>query len=442
MTNRSTPETTGEGLKRVIGVWGLSANIINIVVGSGIFVLPALVSEGLGASGILAYLFCGFLITLIMLCFAEVGSKVTITGGAYAYVESAFGKYFGFLTTSFFILGSLMAAAAVANALVNTIAFVFPVFNDKTVRTAVLILIFSGLTVVNVLGVSKGISLVKLTTVLKLTPLLILIVWASPRISAENLALGQLPSFEGVGTVSLMLFFAFVGAEAGLSVGGEVRTPNKTVPRAILISFVIILILYVSLQVVAQGILGHDLADYKTAPLAEVARRTIGPFGVTLMIVGAGVSMFGYITGEILNMPRVLFRSAKDRVIPIKALSRVHPHYATPHVSIIVFTAIACVLSIAGQFKQLAILASASILLIYLGVALSVIKLRRRTPAPQSSFRIPGGAVVPVLSALTIFWLLTNLTREEMTGMVIALIVLSLVFALMSYHKRGPAKDL
>jgi len=95
-----------EGLKREIGLWGLTANIVNVVIGSGIFVLPAIVSEKLGASGILAYVFCGFLIITIMLCFAEVGSRITVTGGAYAYIEAAFGKYFGFLTTCIFVFGS------------------------------------------------------------------------------------------------------------------------------------------------------------------------------------------------------------------------------------------------------------------------------------------------------------------------------------------------
>lgn len=134
---------TEEGLKREIGLWGLTSNIINVVIGSGIFVLPAVVSQGLGAAGILAYLFCGFLITIIMLCFAEVGSKVTLTGGAYAYIEAAFGKYFGFLTTNLFIFGaSLMATAAVANALADTLSYLMPLFADKLVRAVFLLFCF------------------------------------------------------------------------------------------------------------------------------------------------------------------------------------------------------------------------------------------------------------------------------------------------------------
>ena len=103
-------------LKREIGVWGLSSNLVNTIVGSGIFVLPAIVAAGLGSASILAYLFCGFLIAMVMLCFAEVGSKVTDSGGAYAYIEKSFGKYFAFLTAILFLLSTISADAAIANA--------------------------------------------------------------------------------------------------------------------------------------------------------------------------------------------------------------------------------------------------------------------------------------------------------------------------------------
>ncbi len=419
---------TDEGLKREIGLWGLTANIINVVIGSGIFVLPAVVSIGLGASGILAYLLCGFLLTVIMLCFAEVGSKITLTGGAYAYIETAFGKYFGFLTTSLFIFGaSLMGAAAVANALANTLSYLMPIFKDPLFRAGFFILIFSSLAFVNVIGVKEGIAVVKFTTAAKLTPLLILIIWGATEVSAENLKWDRVPSINEVGAIALILFFAFQGAENGFSVSGEVKDPRKTFPKSILLSFAIILTIYISVQVVSQGILGNDFSSYKTAPLAEVARRIMGPFGVTLIIIGASVSMFGYLSGDIINMPRVLFRSALDRVIPVKSLSRVHPTFATPHVSVIVFPTLACFFAITGEFEQLAMLSSSSVLLIYMGVALAVIKLRRDGD-DTAGFRIPGGYIVPILSVITILWFLSNLTSEKMIGMVTAISILSLVY--------------
>src|SRR5215213_9696367 len=101
-----------EGLKREIGVFGLATNSINTIIGAGIFVLPAVVAARLGTTGILAYLFCGVLLSLIMLCYAEIGSKVTCTGGSYAYIESAFGKYAGFLTANVFVIGASITSDA------------------------------------------------------------------------------------------------------------------------------------------------------------------------------------------------------------------------------------------------------------------------------------------------------------------------------------------
>jgi len=427
---------TEEGLKREIGFWGLTANIINVVIGSGIFVLPALVSEGLGSAGILAYLFCGFLITLVMLTFAELGSKITVTGGAYSYIEIAFGKYFGFLATNLLIFGSsLMATAAVANALASTLAYLMPIFNEQYVRIAFFIAIFSGLTITNVIGVKKGITLVKFTTIAKLAPLLLLVIWGSTRIVFDNLVWHNIPAFSDIGKISLILFFAFQGAESSLSVGGEVKNPRKTVPKAIMLSFMIILVLYIAVQLVSQGILGDSFPNYMDAPLAEVAKRIMGPLGLTIMISGAAISMFGYLSSDTLNMPRVLFRSSKDKVIPIKALSLVHSKFATPYIAVIVYTSLGCLFAITGEFKQLAILSSSSVLLVYLGVAFAVIKLRSKTFEQSNSFKIPGGFTIPILSILTILWLLSNMTGQEMEGILIALGILSFLFLLIKYFK-------
>ncbi|GHN01759.1 amino acid transporter [Cytophagales bacterium WSM2-2] len=426
-----------EGLKREIGLWGLTANIVNVVIGSGIFVLPAIVSEKLGPAAILAYLFCGFLIIMIMLCFAEVGSKVTVTGGAYAYIEAAFGKYFGFLTTNIFVFGSsLMAASAVANALVNTFATFLPVFNDLLPKALFLVTIFTTLAIVNVIGVKRGITVVKITTISKLTPLLLLIVWGATKVVGENLGWNGMPEISDLGKVSLVLFFAFQGAEGSLSISGEVKDARTTVPHAILMSFGVILLFYISIQLVAQGVLGNSLSDFKSAPLAEVANRLFGPFGTTLMIAGAAISMAGYLSSDIMNMPRVLFRSSKDEVIPVKQLSTVHPRFSTPYISIILYALLCCFFSITGEFRQLAIFASSSALLIYLGVALATIKFRMRKENDKGTFKIKGGYTVPVIAIITILWFLSNLTLKEVKGLILFVAILSAIYFVLKFFKR------
>ena len=120
-----------EGLKRTIGIFGLTANLVNYIIGAGIFALPAIIAEGLGSASIFAYLFCGILVVLVMLCFAEVGSKITHPGGTYAYVEESFGKYAGFLSAILFIISAVSSDAAIANALVGIIGSFFPLFQLK-----------------------------------------------------------------------------------------------------------------------------------------------------------------------------------------------------------------------------------------------------------------------------------------------------------------------
>ncbi|MDP2337582.1 MAG: APC family permease [Bacteroidota bacterium] len=429
---------TTEGLKREIGTWGLSANIINLIVGAGIFVIPAIVAEGLGAASIVAYLFCGFLIMLIMLCFAEVGSKLTQSGGAYSYIEVAFGKYFGFLTVNFFILGAtIMADAAVTNALAGTIAYFIPIFKDEFVRALFFIFIFTGLALINIKGVKQGITLVGITTILKLTPLVLLVLIGFTKISLSNLVWDSVPSANNLGQVSLVLFFAFQGAESGLNTGGEVKNPQKTFPKAILISISFVIMLYVFIQLVAQGILGGSLSSFKEAPLAEVAKHVMGPFGVTLILVGAAISMFGFLSGDVLNMPRVIYSAARDRVILPYSLSKIHKRYATPYWSIILYATMGCFFSITGEFKQLAILSSASVLLIYLGVALAFIKLRLSKKAESGTFRVWGGFTVPVISILIILWVLSKLATNELIGIVSFTAIISAIYVLMKFLKRN-----
>ncbi|HLT53021.1 MAG TPA: amino acid permease [Flavobacteriaceae bacterium] len=103
-----------KGLKKAIGVWGLTANIINIMIGAGIFALPALVAGVMGSGSIFSYLFCGILIMLVILCFAEAGSKVNNTGGSYTYIETAFGDYAGFIAGIFALGANMLASAVVA----------------------------------------------------------------------------------------------------------------------------------------------------------------------------------------------------------------------------------------------------------------------------------------------------------------------------------------
>ena len=423
-----------EGLKKVIGVRSLAANAVNLTVGAGIFVLPAVVASYIGTAGFLAYTLCALLMGMVLLCFMEVGSKIPVTGGVYAYVESAFGPFIGFLANTLFWFGySVMADAAVANILADSMATFFPAFGHPVARIIFLAILFGGIAWLNVLGIKQGNRLVEIITVAKLLPLLVLIVIGVFFINIENYQVTVWPSVGKLGEVSLILFFAFVGMECSLSASGEIKNPRRTIPRGILLGMLVIFVFYMMIQFVAQGVLGSELALQKEAPLAKVADLILGDFGKVMIVIGAAVSGFGLISGDIMITSRVPYAAARDGLLP-RFLAIIHTRYATPHVSIIFYATIGFIISVSGGFRQLAVVASSSMLIIYFGVILATIKLRKNKV--EGSFVVPGGLTIPVIALLVTVWFLSNLAISEIIGGLIFLAISSVIFFLMKIFKK------
>ena len=432
-----TPASTKENLKREIGVRSLALAIVNITAGSGIFVLPAIIAEGLGATAILAYFVCGLLIFLIGLCFAELGSKTTISGGVYTYIEEAFGPYAGFLANNIYWLGgSAISDAAIANALADTLKYFFPSLSIDISRMIFLFLVFGILTVLNIRSVKNGIRFVEFATLGKLIPMIILIIVSAQFVVPGNLAWEITPTVSNIGAASLLLFFAFLGLDGPLSNGGEMKNPKRTVPLGIFLGIGIVMILYLSIQLITQGVLGADITAHKDAPLAAVANISLGKAGAIVIIAAAALSMLGALGGELLSIPRILFAGARDGLMP-KPLAKVHPIYRTPHIAIIVYASIGFLFAISGGFKQLATIASAALLIIYLGVVLASIKLRKKkNTTTENTFRVPGGVILPLLASAGILWLLSNLTKPELIGIAIFIAVFSLIYLVVKLVKK------
>jgi len=424
-------------LRREVGATSLALNAINLTVGSGIFVLPAIVAMNLGAAGFIAYLLCGLLVILIMLCYAEVGSKITVSGGSYAYVEKAFGPLPGFLINTLFWMGfSSLADAAVINALTDILATWFPIFHINYVRAIFFAFIFGGLAWVNIRGVKQGARFAVAATLLKLTPLVLLVIFGLFSVSASNLAVKQLPGISAIGETSLILFFAFMGIETSLNISGEIKNPKKNIPKGIFMGVAGVLIIYLLIQLVAQGVMGASLASHKDAPLAALAEIVWGPVGATILLLAGVLSMFGLLSGDILTSPRVLFAASEDKQVP-GFLNRIHPKFATPYWAIIVYCAAGLIFATLSDFTQLGKLASSSLLIIYLAVVLATIRLRyKKSMAETGGFRIPGGLVVPIFAIIVVCWFLSHITRAEVKAMIIFFGALTAIFFINKLVRR------
>jgi basic amino acid/polyamine antiporter, APA family len=425
------------GLVRAIGVRGLAANTVNNVIGSGIFVLPAVVAATLGASAIIAYVICAIAAGLIGLSFAAAGSRVSAPGGTYAYTESAFGSFVGFLTGVLFWFGSQMiAAAAIATVFVGSLAALVPQLGDPIPRAVLLIVLYAALAALNIRGVRTGIGIVETFTAAKVLPLLLLVIVGAFFVHPANLVWTSVPSFAQIGTASLLLIFAFTGVEGALTSSGEVKNPSRTVPFSILLGLGAVSLLYIGVQLVAQGVLGPDLALDQAAPLAAVADRAFGPAGRVLLAVGAAVSAFGFVSGDMLATPRLLFAFARDGFLPARVGS-VNARFHTPVVAIVIHAAVCCAFAISGSFRSLVVLSTVSTLLIYLATCLAAIELKRRDVRSDGPpFRLRGGPVVPLLACVVVVWMLSSASRTEFISVAAVLVVASVLYFI---RPRRPA---
>jgi amino acid transporter len=423
LTVAAPPAAAAEsGLIRAIGVRRLTAILVNVTVGAGIFVLPGTAAAGLGPAAPFAYLACAIAMALIVACIAAAGSRVAITGGIYAYTEVGLGPFVGFIAGALYWAAALFGGASVAVAFVGSVGVLWPAADQGAMRIAIIGAAIGGLAWVNVRGVTLGTRVIESLTVAKLVPLAVLVaagVWLAPIDPRTWL---PAPSVAAVGQTAILLIFAFVGIEVALVPSGEIREPARTVPRAAFLALAFTTVLYLSIQAIAQGVLGPAMSEYAAAPLAETAARLLGPAGRLLVLSGTAVSMFGYMSGDMLCTPRALFAFGRDRLLP-RALANVHPRFHTPWIAILVHSVLLGALAMTGSFAGLVVIANVATLLLYLLCAVAAYQLQRRDVRSSGTpFVLPGGPLIPIAAAAVILWLLSQATAREyvVTGAVVA----------------------
>lgn len=404
---------TNSQLIRALGVPAFTLVIVNTIVGSGIFGLPAAAAQILGPAAPIAYVGCSLLVGLVALCFAECGSRVPATGGTYVWARTAFGPSVGSS------VGYLMAFAnyagsnaAVGALLVASLRAALP--SLPSWGPAVIVgIIYVTLAITNVRGVQAGARVSTAMALIKVTPLIILVGAGLFAINGENLRIAEAPSTGTLASGMVLLFFAFMGTEGPLSTIGEVKNPTRTIPRALGLAVLLTGTLYLLVHIVAQSALGPRLAEVTDAPLAEAAGVIFGPAGRTFLLWAAILSTTGYFTGDILSAPRMFNALGEDGLLP-RWLGKVHPVYRTPHVAIAFYVAFCGVLAVTGTFRQLAVFAASGTLLVYVISVLGLLRLRKLgVQGDAEPFRAPGGALLPAILAVVIAGLLWSLRWQE-----------------------------
>jgi amino acid transporter len=417
------------GLERVIGVGGVAFAAFNCIVGVGIFALPASVAAVLGPAAILAFAVCLVLIGFVGLCLAEAGSRVPGNGGLYAYATAAFGPVLGGVAgTLYFFATCVGSAAALARFALDTLAQMWPAAAQPAMGLTLLALVYSVLVAVNILGTRDGTRLTIAIGFVKLAPMIVLILFGLFSIQSSNLAWSEVPPVSKVGEAALLLVFAFIGVESGLSVSGETRAPARTIPRAIALALVLVAALYIGLQMTAQGVLGSMLAGSK-APIADTAGAVFGPSGSRLFFLLTLVSATGYLIADILTAPRIAFALAESKQLP-SGIAYIHPRFHTPAVAIPLYAGLVVAATASGTFRQIVVLATSGTLLVYMIVCLGVIRLRAKSVRGEGApFVAPGGIFVPIAATAIMIWLLSSLARKEVIAVFVFVAATALIYA-------------
>jgi len=418
------------GLLRRIGPLALGAAIVNGVVGAGIFSLPASMSQAAGPLAPVAYLLCAIAMGMVVTCFAEAGSRLPTSGGVYGYVNHAFGPLTGFLCGMLTWMASVLACGGIAAAFAGTVGSVVPFAASGLGRAIVILLAIGGIAGVNLRGVAGGAGLVSVSTAIKLLPLFLFVALgalAVPGLAAH----GAAPPGDGFGRALILGIFAFCGMETVLGASGEVANPHRTLPLALFGAMGFVLVLYVAIQMVAQHVLGADLA-HQAAPLAAAAAR-VSPVAGAILIAGAALSMLGWIASDILGAPRLLFAFARDGLLP-NMLGRVSSNTHVPYVAIIIHSAIAASLAISGSFAGLVVASTLNTAgLYFLGCGAAWVLHRRGTQMAGLPLNLPILPLAAVLGMASMALLIGVAGAQEIIGLFAVIIVSTAIYFIMRF---------
>ena len=393
-------------LVRAIGRWSMVALAVNSIVGSGIFGLPAPVAGFLGRASPLAVLLAGAGMGVIIACYGEVASQFTETGGTYLYLRHAFGRLAGLQVVWLMLLSRLTAVAAAVNLLVTYLAEFWPRATQPVPRLAIITGFIGVLAAVNCRGVGAGTQMSNATVVAKLGALGLVcaagIVWLTSHPAVP--ALPVTADADSWLKAMLLLLFAYGGYEAALNPMGEARDPRRDVTFALFAALLIVTVLYSVLQWVVVEVLADPAKSQR--PLADAARVMLGEPGAALISIGALVSVYGYVSANMLTTPRGIFAPAQAGDLPA-LLGAVHPRWRTPYVAIAVFAVLLWAFSQFASFSWNVTLSAVSRIVYYAGICAAVPVLRRTQPA-AAAFRVPGGLTLPVLGIAICALLLTR----------------------------------
>jgi len=433
---------TDEGLSREIRKWDLIALLVNVTVGAGIFRLPADVQKTVGNYSLAAFVVCAVIVGLIALCFAEVGSRFSGTGGPYLYARETFGAPLAFMVGWLMWLTRVAGFATLAQVFVAYLGYFWPPAESGLPRVAIITALVVVLTVINIIGVKQSARVGDIFTVSKLIPLVLFVAVGLFFISPARFTLAARPGLGSFSAAVFILIYVFSGFEAVLVNSGEIRQPQRVIPFALIVALSASVALFLLIQIVCIGTLPNLAASER--PLAEASLSFLGTAGPPIISAGALIGIFGTLNVIMLACTRLPFAMAVQGQLPVQ-LARVHRRFRTPHVSILVSAIAVLALALSGTFIYAVKVTVITRVIVYASTCLALPMLRRRSKLATSvrtvgetsrSFELPGGILISIVCVILCLWLLASSGWREARDVAVAIVIGSAIYAATRFGRR------
>jgi len=418
--------------------------LINVTVGAGIFRLPADVQKTVGNYSLVAFVVCAVTVGMIALCFAEVGSRFSATGGPYLYARETFGPTSAFLVGWLMWLTRVAGFATLAQVFVAYLGYFWPPAESGLPRITIIAALVVLLTVVNIMGVKQSARVGDIFTVSKLIPLVLFVAVGLFFISPARFTLAARPGLGSFSAAVFILIYVFSGFEAVLVNSGEIRQPRRVIPFALIVALSASVVLFLLIQVVCIGTLPNLAGSER--PLAEASQSFLGTAGPPIISAGALVGIFGTLNVIMLACTRLPFAMAVQGQLPVQ-LARVHRRFRTPHVSILVSATAVLLLALSGTFIYAVKVTVITRVIVYASTCVALPMLRRRSKMASSvrtvgetsrSFVLPGGMLISMVCVVLCLCLLANSGWREARDVVVAIVIGLAIYAATQLGRRRP----
>lgn len=341
-------------LKRSMGVWMATALVVGNMVGSGIFLLPASLAGAAGPVSIFGWIFTGVGALLLALVFSRLGRAMPRTGGPYAYARRAFGDFIGFQTAWGYWIAAWAGNAAIAVAFVGYLAVFWGELGSNNLLAALVgIGVIWLLTLVNAIGTRESGIVQVATTVLKFVPLAVIGVIGLFFIESDNLTpFAPNGTWSAISAAAPLTLWAFIGLESATVAAGEVKDPEKNIPRATMYGTIAATVVYLLGTIAVMGVIPTETLAGSTSPFADAAGVMFGGSWDKIIALVALASTFGALNGWILLQGRVPLAAAEDGLFP-EQFAKVHGERRTPVFGLVVSSALVTGLMLMNYTKGL-----------------------------------------------------------------------------------------